>query len=82
MAQQGDQAAAMALQMMQQESQGGTPTEETRGRPKEGRRPEQMRNVQGPTGEPTPQEQGRKPPGQNFEDIMRRLMGMAPKMRS
>lgn len=81
MAQQGDQAAAMALQMMQQQSQGGKPVEETRGRPAEGRKPEQQVGTQGPTGEPTPQEQGRKPPGQNFEDIMRRLVGMSPKMR-
>jgi hypothetical protein len=56
MAEAGDPIAALALQSLQQQGQQGQP-----GRPPEPNAPEQPMGLQSPTGQPTPQSQGRAP---------------------
>jgi len=77
MAQGGDQAAAMALQMLV--SQGSSANQG--GRPVEPNAPEQPQGLASPTGQPPPQASGGEPPGQSIEDAMGAIATAAPGMR-
>ena len=76
LAQGGDQAAAMALQMMV--SQGSAANQG--GRPPEPNAPEQLTGLASPTGQPPPQATGGEPPGQEAENAMNALATAAPGM--
>jgi len=70
LADEGDEAAIMTLMAMEQGAgrQGGGSAP--------GQQP--LTGVMSATGEPTPQEQGRRPPGQNEEEVVGSLANIAP----
>jgi hypothetical protein len=75
LAEAGDETAAVVVQQMQQSGiqggQGSAPP-----------RPEQMTGTQGPTGQPTPQEQGQNPPGQGEANFLDQLKSALPGLGS
>jgi len=70
----GDPIAAKVLQSMQKN---GIPGEET---PDNAPNPEQLTGTQSPTGEATPQAQGRPPYGQSIEDEVSNMGNLSPNM--
>jgi len=76
MAKNGDDAAAITLQHMLMQAGTGQPE----GRPTEPNAPSQPLGLPSPSGEPTPQEAGGEPPGQDIMGQMRGITESAPGM--
>ena len=73
----GDEIAQVVLNQLMSGSLPGTP-----GRPNEPNNPEQLTGLQSPTGQATPQAEGKPPPGQSEEDAINRIANAAPGMMS
>lgn len=74
-AEEGDQAAEAALQIIMQQGVPGMT-----GRPGPARRPEQPMGLQSSTGQATRQAGGGLPPGQSFEDTFMNMVNASPGM--
>jgi len=70
LADEGDEAAIMTLMAMEQQA--------GRGGGGAAPGPQPLGGVMSATGEPTPQERGRRPPGQNEEEVVGSLANLAP----
>lgn len=77
MAEEGDEAAGMALQSILAQQQSNNPD----GRPNQPSDMQQFQGTPSPNGQLQDQEQGGMPPGQSAEDQMGQMAGMSPQLQ-